>query len=74
MNSEFNPSRPVTYGKNELIFKIEALVPKETHVAIMKGISVAMRESLFMESLTQEERAGLAALSQFGFQIIPVAI
>jgi hypothetical protein len=66
----FETASAVTYEEGCLVLKIKAAIPTLTHFAILKGISVAMRESLFMEKLTIEERNGLAALGELATQLI----
>lgn len=72
MNTQRDDLEPaVTYGENVLILRISSALPNQTHNAIMKGLSIAMRESLYMESLTPEERDSLAVLGELQLQIIP---
>lgn len=66
----FETAPTVTYEDGCLVLKIKSAIPNLTHFAILKGISVAMRESLFMERLTSDERNGLAALGELGSQIL----
>lgn len=68
-HKELKPAT-VSFTDDLLILRIKTPLPGATLISIIQGIHVAMRESLYMESLTKEDRNALAALQQLAIDLL----